>query len=278
MYLATVRIGTSTHAVKRIPGDDGVEVLLDLGYDDVGALLADPQGLTTAAAATAGTTYPLAGADFAPPVLAPDKVVCVAHNYGDQHTLLGVSLPDRLRLSTKFSSALIGPNDPISPPAEAHRLQTAVELGIIIGRPVRRADDDAAAAAIAGFTVINDVADRDLGFEFTEWGMATIWDHSTPIGPWLVTPDELPGGTAPQLALTASIDAAQVQSGSTVEAHVDPVHVVRHISRYLQLNPGDVIATGSPAHTGDESTYLTPGQTVVAEITGLGGCRNAVLR
>ncbi|MFZ2509933.1 MAG: fumarylacetoacetate hydrolase family protein [Gordonia sp. (in: high G+C Gram-positive bacteria)] len=276
MYLATIRTGTSTHAVKRITSE-GTDVLLDLGYDDVGALLADPDGLTTVAAATVGTTYALAGADFAPPVPHPDKVVCVAHNYGDQHTLLGVRVPERPRLSTKFSSALIGPNDPIVQPADAHRLQTAVELGIIIGAPVRHADDDEAAAAIAGFTVLNDVTDRDLGFEFTQWGTATIWDHSTPIGPWLVTPDELPGGTAPQLTLTARVDGTPVQSGSTVEAHFDPVRVVRHVSRYLQLNPGDVIATGSPAHTGDESTYLKPGQTVVAEIAGIGACRNAVL-
>lgn len=276
MYLATVRIGTSTHAVKRVTAD-GADILLDLGYTDVGALLADPDGLTAAAAATVGTTYPLAGADFAPPVPDPGKVICVAHNYGAPHTLLGVTVPERPRLSTKFSSALIGPNDPIVAPADAHRLQIAVELAVVIGAPVRRAEADEAAAAIAGFTVMNDVTDRDLGFEFAEWGTATIWDHSSPIGPWLVTPDELPGGTAPTLALTASVDGTSVQKAETGDARLDPVSAVRHVSRYLQLNPGDVIATGSPTHVDDESTFLTPGQTVVTEIEHIGACRNAVL-
>lgn len=275
MHLATIRIGTSTHAVKRVASD--ADVLLDLGYEDLGALLADPDGPARAAAATTGTTYSLDNADFAPPVLDPDKVVCVAHNYGEHHKVLGVSVGEHPRLSTKFSSALIGPNDPIVTPADAKRLQSAVELAIVIGTPVRRADDAAAAAAIAGFTVMNDVTDRDLGFEFSEWGTATIWDRSTPIGPWLVTPDELPGGTTPQLQLTAGVDGAQVQIGNTADLNFDPVHVVRYVSRYLQLNPGDVIATGTPTHTGDESTFLTPGQTVVAEIDGLGSCRNAVL-
>ncbi|GAC58292.1 fumarylacetoacetate hydrolase family protein [Gordonia hirsuta DSM 44140 = NBRC 16056] len=273
MYLATIRTGNTTHAVKRVESDSTTD-LLDLGYPDLGALLADPQGLAKAAAATDGTRYALDTADFAPPVLDPAKVICVAHNYGEHHRVLGVSVPEAPRLSTKFSSALIGANDPLILPRDAHKMQANVELGIIIGSAVGRGSDDAA-QAIAGFTVINDVADRDLGFEFDAWGTAQIWDRSTPTGPWLVTPDELTGGTAPQLTLTATVDGTQVQSGQTADLHFDPVHVVRHVARFADLQPGDVIATGTPPHTGDP-VYLAAGQTVVTEITGLGVCRSTV--
>lgn len=274
MYLATIRVGNSTRAVKRV----GEQVLLDLGHADLGALLADPEGLAAAAAAASGTTYDVAAADFAPPVPDPDKVVCVSHNYGEHYRVLGLQIPEQPRLSTKFSTALIGANDPIVQPADAHALDCAVELAIVIGRRVRHADDAEAAAAIAGFTVMNDVTDRDLEFQAEEWGLGNIWDRSTPIGPYLVTPDELPGGIAPQVALSTTVDGAVVQSGNTADLHFDPVHVVRRVSRFMELQPGDVIATGSPSSPAhDHSPHLKPGQQIVAEIAGVGACRNAVV-
>lgn len=279
MYLATIRLGSTTRAVKRI-GDGDAQKLLALDYPDLRALLTDPDGLAAAEAATEGTAYALDTADFAPPVLDPDKVVCVAHNYGDHIKRLGLSLPQHPRLSTKFSSALIGPNDPIVRPTDAHALDCAVELTIIIGKSVRHADDDEAAAAIAGFTVMNDVTDRSLEFQAEEWGLGNIWDRSTPMGPYLVTPDELPGGIAPRTTLSTTIDGTVVQSGDTADLHFDPVHVVRRVSRFMALEPGDVIATGSPsspAHDHGEAAHLTVGQKIVAAIDGVGACHNTVI-
>lgn len=275
MYLATIRLGETTRAVKR---DGDGEQLIALDYPDVGALLADPGGMTAATAATGGTAYPVDTADFAPPVLDPDKVVCVGHNYGDHIKRLGLSLPQHPRLSTKFSSALIGPNDPIVRLPDAHALDCAVELAIIIGAQVRHAGDDEAATAIAGFTVMNDVTDTSLEFAAEEWGLGTIWDRSTPMGPYLVTPDELPGGIAPRVALSTTIDGTVVQSGDTADLHFDPVRVVRRVSRFMTLQPGDVIATGSPSSPAhDHGVNLTPGQKIVAAIDGIGACHNTVI-
>ncbi|WP_454163822.1 fumarylacetoacetate hydrolase family protein [Gordonia iterans] len=279
MKLATIRLGGGTRAVKQIDGDqhDG-GALLDLGYPDLRALLTDPEGLSKAAAATDGTVYDVETADFAPPVLDPDKVVCVAHNYGDHVRRLGLTLPQHPRLSTKFSSALIGAHDPIVKPADAHALDSAVELAVVIGRAVRHADDEAAAAAIAGFTVMNDVTDRDLEFEMDEWGLGNIWDRSTPIGPYLVTPDELPGGVSPAVALSTVVNGAQVQTGDTANLHFDPVHVVRRVSRFMELVPGDVVATGSPSSPAhDHGAHLKVGDTIVASIDGIGACRSTVV-
>ncbi|MEZ5212887.1 fumarylacetoacetate hydrolase family protein [Gordonia sp. (in: high G+C Gram-positive bacteria)] len=279
MHLATIRTGTTTRAVKRV--DSGTSpVLVDLGYVDLGALLADPDGLTKAAATDSGTTYDAATADFAPPVINPDKVICVSHNYGEHYRVLGLNIPESPRLSTKFSTALIGANDEIVKPADAHALDCAVELAIVIGRTVRHASDDEAAAAIAGFTVMNDVTDRDLEFQAEEWGLGNIWDRSTPIGPYLVTPDDLPGGIAPTLALTTTIDGRPVQSGSTADLHFDPVHVVRRASRFMELRPGDIVATGSPsspAHDHGPEAHLQAGQRIVVSIDGVGECRNTVV-
>jgi acylpyruvate hydrolase len=279
MYLATIRTGSTTRAVKRID-DGGTAVLEELDYPDVGALLADPDGLAKAAAATGGARHDPAGADFAPPVLDPDKVICVSHNYGEHYRLLGLSMPEHPRLSTKFSSALIGARDPIYKPVDAHALDCAVELAIVIGAHVRHADEASAAAAIAGFTVMNDVTDRDLEFQAEEWGLGNIWDRSTPIGPYLATPDELDGGIRPRLALHTEIDGTRVQAGDTANLHFDPVEVVRRASRFMELAPGDVIATGtpsSPAHDHGAQAHLAVGQEIVTAVDGIGECRNTVL-
>lgn len=279
MYLATIRLGDTTRAVKRIERD-GQTQLIDLGYPDVRAVLEDPEGLTRAAAVVDGTVYAAGAADFAPPVVDPGKVVCVAHNYGEHFNLLGLRVPEHPRLSTKFSSALIGPNDPIVVPSDSHALDPAVELTIIIGKSVRHADDDEAAAAIAGFTVLNDVADRSLAFETDEWALGDAWDRSTPMGPYVVTPEELSGGIRPTLTLSTRVDDTEVQTGDTADLHFDPVHVVRRVSRFMQLSPGDVIATGSPVtpvHRHGADAHLKPGQVVVAAIDGIGECRNTVV-
>lgn len=277
MYLATIRTPGGTRAVRRLESD-GATRLVDLDYPDVNAVLTDPDGLTRAAATTDGTTVDPATADFAAPVT-PEKVVCVRHNYGDHIKRLGLTLPQHPRLSTKFASSIIGPYDPITKPADAKALDSAVELVIVIGASIRHPDDAEAAAAIAGFTVMNDVTDRDLEFETHEWGLGNIWDGSSPLGPYLVTPDELPGGSAPTVAVRTTVDGKTVQSANTADLHFSPVHLVRHVARFMHLEPGDIIATGSPSDPAHEHghPHLIDGQVVVAAVEGIGECRNTVV-
>lgn len=271
MRLATIRTNDGTRAVRR-EGD----TLIDLGYADVGAYLAGGSTGSTAG----GATYPVLGADFAPVVPNPSKVVCVGHNYSNHIKEMGRELPAYPTLFPKFADTLIGANDDIVKPAETDALDWEVELVVVIGKPVRRATEEEATAAIAGFTVMNDVSVRDWQFRTVEWTQGKIWDSSTPVGPWLVTPDEV-GGVRPALKVTTTVDGQVMQSDDTGTLLFDPVRLVRYISTIVRLNPGDLIATGTPAgvgHARDPKVYLVGGETVVTEVEGLGACTNKVVK
>ncbi|NYJ73627.1 fumarylacetoacetate hydrolase family protein [Allobranchiibius huperziae] len=275
MKLATIRLsGNDTRAV-RLDGDR----LVDLGVDDLGTLLADPAWRDVARDAT-GPTYDVAGADFAPVVPDPSKVVCVGHNYRNHIQEMGRELPSYPTLFPKFADSLIGANDDIVKPDETDALDWEVELVIVIGERVRRADDARAEAAIAGFTVMNDVSMRDWQNRTIEWTQGKIWDSATPVGPFLVTPDEV-GGVRPALHVSTTVDGQVMQSDDTGTLLFDPVFLVRYISTIITLRPGDLIATGTPAgvgHARDPKVYLVGGETVVTEIEGLGACTNRVVK
>ncbi|MBO9524149.1 MAG: fumarylacetoacetate hydrolase family protein [Nocardioidaceae bacterium] len=272
MRLATLRTEQGTRAV-RLEGDR----LVDLDAADLGELLARPGWRD---AAGTGASYPVEGADFAPVVPNPSKVVCVGHNYTHHIKEMGRELPSYPTLFPKFADTLIGARDDIVKPAETDALDWEVELVVVIGAPVRRATGAEAEAAIAGFTVMNDVSVRDWQFRTIEWTQGKIWDSSTPVGPYLVTPDELPGGVRPALEVSTTVDGQVMQRDDTGTLLFDPVALVEYVSTVVRLNPGDLIATGTPAgvgHARDPQVYLTPGRTVVTEIEGLGACVNRVV-
>ena len=153
------------------------------------------------------------------------------------------------------------------------------ELVVVIGRSVRRADEQHAAAAIAGFTIMNDVTMRDWQFRTREWLQGKTFEGTTPLGPVLVTPDELAGGVRPALAMTCTVDGELVQQADTSDLVFDPVALVRYVSTIGTLRPGDIIATGTPGGVGHARTpprYLSVGQTVVTEIDGIGRLTNTV--
>lgn len=274
MKLATLRVDGGTRAV-RLDGD----TLVDLGYPDVGALLAQDDWATIAANAT-GATWPAEGADLAPVVPNPSKVICVGHNYTNHIKEMGRELPSYPTLFPKFADSLIGPNDPIVKPGETEAFDWEVELVVVIGEPVRRATEEQAAAAIAGFTVMNDISVRDWQFRTIEWTQGKIWDSSTPVGPYVVTPDEV-GGVRPALEVETLVDGEVMQRDDTGTLLFDPVHLVQYVSTVIRLNPGDMIATGTPAgvgHARDPKVYLVGGETVVTRIAGLGACTNQVVK
>lgn len=277
MRLTTIRIGAATRAVK-LDGDR----LVDLGESDLGIFLAHEDWKRRAEAMSAddATTYPLEGADFAPVVPQPSKVICVGHNYTNHIKEMGRELPSYPTLFPKFADSLIGANDDIVRPDETEAFDWEVELVIVIGKQVRRADDAQAEAAIAGFTVMNDVSVRDWQFRTIEWTQGKIWDSTTPVGPFLVTPDEV-GGVRPALEVTTTVDGEVMQRDDTGTLLFDPITLVKYISTITRLNPGDMIATGTPAgvgHARDPKVYLLGGETVVTAISGLGACTNKVVK
>jgi acylpyruvate hydrolase len=273
MKLATARIQGSTRAV-RVEGD----ALIDLGHADLGELLARPDWKNYAAT-TQGANYPIEGTELATLISRPSKVVCVGLNYRNHITEMGRDLPEHPTLFSKFSDTLIGATDDIMRPAETDSFDWEVELAVVIGTTVRRASTKQAEEAIAGFTVLNDITCRDWQFRTREWLQGKNWDSTTPVGPYLVTPDELPGGVRPKVDVSLSVDGAVMQSDNTGDLLFDPVYLVEYISTMIRLNPGDIIATGTPGgvgHARKPEVYLHGGEFVVAEIAGIGALANHV--
>ena len=152
----------------------------------------------------------------------------------------------------KFADALIGANDPIVLPPGSEAVDWEAELAVVIGSRVSRATEEEAAAAIAGFTVANDISARDFQRRTTEWLQGKTFDATTPLGPFLLTADE--SGSAPGLEISCTVDGFTKQKADTADLVFSPVELVRYISAVTTLNPGDVILTGTPGGVGDGLT------------------------
>jgi acylpyruvate hydrolase len=268
MRLVTLRTAEGTRA-GRVDGDDVVE----LGYPDVAAALAaDPDLSGLAAGGARAGRVPLAEADLAPLVPHPAKVFCLGLNYASHIEELGHDRPEHPTLFGKFPRALIGAHDDIVLPAVSDMVDWEVELCLVIGRPVRHAGPGQAAAAIAGYTVANDVSMRDWQRRTSQYLQGKTFEGSTPVGPALVTLDELAGGGA-DLELRCEVDGQVMQRGRTSDLLFGPVDVVAYISQIVTLEPGDLILTGTPGGVGTGRTppvYLRPGQVVRTVIEGVG--------
>jgi acylpyruvate hydrolase len=271
MRLTTVRTPAGTRAA-RIDGEQAVE----LDAPDLGALLVDP-GWRDRAAAADGPRHALADADLAPLVPRPGKIFCVGLNYRTHILEMGRELPEHPTLFAKFPEALVGPTDPVALDPASTAVDWEAELAVVIGSPVRRAGEQEAEAAIAGFAVLNDVTMRDWQYRTLQWLQGKTFEATTPFGPALVTPDELPGGVRPALDLRCTVDGDTVQAANTSDLVFDPVALVAYISTIITLQPGDVIATGTPGgvgHARKPPRYLTDGAVLGTEIAHLGSQRN----
>lgn len=270
MRLVTIRTGGGTRA-GRVDGDRVTE----LDAPDVGALLQDPDW-RRAAAAGGGPTRPLADADLATLVTRPSKVLCLGWNYASHIKEMGRELPKYPMLFPKFAGTLIGARDPIVLPRVSEQVDWEVELGVVIGRPARHVSGDEAAAAIAGYTVINDVSVRDYQFHTGQFLSGKVFERTTPVGPALVTLDELPGGGA-DLEVRCEVDGEVMQQARTGDLLFGPAEIIAYVSDIITLEPGDLIATGTPAGVGAgrrPPVWLRPGQVVRTVVEGVGECLN----
>jgi acylpyruvate hydrolase len=270
MRLTTIRGSAGTRAA-RVDGDRVIE----LGAPDVGALLAAGPETLAAAAAQPGVEHDLDAVELAPVVPHPPKIICLGLNYEPHIREMGHTAPEVPTLFAKYTEALIGPRDPIVLPRVSDQVDWEAELAFVIGTPVRHADAAAARAAIAGYTICNDVSVRDWQRRTAQWLQGKTFEGSTPIGPVLVTPDEV--DDARDLALRCEVDGTLRQSARTSELVFDPVAIVRYVSTILTLTPGDLISTGTPGGVGmglDPPVFLHPGQLVRTTIEGIGELTN----
>lgn len=274
MRICTIRTGTGTRAA-RIDGDH----VVPLDAPDVGALLAAAadggRDWRDDAGRDAGEAIALADADLAPLVPRPPKIVCVGHNYKAHIAEMGAEIPTHPTLFAKFAPALVGARDPVVLPRVSQRVDWEVELAVVVARPARHASEVEAAAAIAGYTVANDVSVRDWQRRTPQWLAGKTFAQTTPLGPALVSGDEV--DDARDLAVRCAVDDREVQASTTADLLFRPPALVAYLSMILPLEPGDVLLTGTPSGVGAGRTppeFLTPGVTLHTAIAGLGACAN----
>ncbi|MGX1163662.1 acylpyruvate hydrolase [Arthrobacter sp. SLBN-100] len=264
MRLTTLRTPTGNVAVRQ----DGNTYTEILGFADVAELLRDPNWKAVANAA-AGPVHPVVGADLAPVVTTPGKIICVGLNYRKHILEMGRDLPQYPTLFSKYPETLIGPNDQLELPAEDKAIDWEAELAVIIGKAGRRIPQEEAPRHIAGYSICNDISMRTWQFRTKEWLQGKNWEKSTPLGPVLVTTDEwAPGGT-----IRTVLDGEVMQEASTGDLLFRPEFLISYISTMITLNPGDVIITGTPGGVGRARTpemYITEGQTLETSIEGIG--------
>lgn len=274
MRLGTIRRDGDTVAV--VVEGDSVTVL---SASDVGEVLA--HGLGDISTLRTSQTLPLSSVDFAPLVPNPGATWCVGLNYAGHAEETGVPLPDYPTVFSKMASALIGARDDIQfPPATvSDQMDWETELVVVIGSPIRYADEAQAEAAIAGYTVGNDISVRDWQLRTTQWLLGKTLESSTPVGPWLVTKDEF--GPLEGKAITCEVDGKLVQESDTGDLHFKPATLISYISQMTTLNPGDLIFTGTPsgvALSREGQPWLTPGSVVRTHIDGIGDLVNTCVR
>lgn len=213
------------------------------------------------------------------PVSNIGKIVCVGLNYADHAKESGLPVPSEPVLFMKATSAITGPNDTVIIPRNSEKTDWEVELGIVIGRKARYVEVNDALSYVAGYCIVNDVSERAFQTERGgQWDKGKGCDTFAPIGPWLVTPDEMADLRNLDLRLDVSGELRQQGNTRTMIFGVD--EIVSYISQFMTLNPGDVISTGTPPGVGagmNPPTFLKPGDKMTLSISGLGEQRQDVL-
>ena len=221
----------------------------------------------------------LAGQRVGPPVARPHQILCIGLNYRDHAAETGQAVPEEPIVFTKSPNTLVGPTDDVVLPRGSTKTDWEVELAIVIGQRCSYLPDrEAAQAAIAGYAVCNDVSERAFQLERGgQWCKGKSAATFNPMGPWLVTPDEIPDPTS--LDLWLDVNGVRRQTGSTATMVFDPATIVHYLTQFFVLEPGDVINTGTPPGVGmgmNPPVFLGAGDVVELGIRGLGNQRQTV--
>ncbi len=212
------------------------------------------------------------------PIERPGKIICVGMNYRDHAAEAGLEVPEQPILFAKWPNGLIGPGEAIVLPPDPSQVDYEAELGVVIGRRARGLATADALDAVAGYVCVNDVSARDLQFADGQWTRGKSLDTFCPVGPRLVPAADVPDPQ--QLGIRCRVNGELLQDSSTAQMVFSVAEIVAFVSTWLTLEPGDLIATGTPAGVGftrKPPIYLRPGDEVSVEIDGLGALVNPVV-
>jgi 2-keto-4-pentenoate hydratase/2-oxohepta-3-ene-1,7-dioic acid hydratase in catechol pathway len=230
--------------------------------------------------AAAGAVSRFAGERIGAPIARPHQILCIGLNYRDHAAETGQAVPDEPILFTKSPNTLVGPDDDVRIPRGSTKPDWEVELGIVIGRRTSYLDSvEDAAAAIAGYVLVNDVSERAFQIERGgQWSKGKSAETFNPAGPWLVTPDEIKDVNA--LGMWLDVNGERRQTGNSSTMVFDPYVIVHYLSQFMVLEPGDLINTGTPPGVGmgfKPERYLNDGDVVELGIEGLGVQRQQIV-
>ena len=286
MRLVTCRIDGEPRAAALI-GESGSERVVDLHAADsslpsdvLGLIQGGPAVLERAKLAAAGVAgAPLSEVTLLAPIPRPPKIICIGVNYADHAAEAGRALPRWPSVFLKAPSCIVGPGDPIVKPPTTEQLDYEVELAVVIGKQAKSVSKEQALEYVAGYTIMNDVSARDLQLG-KDGGiiLGKNFDSSAPLGPCITLVDELPDST--NLGIRTWVNGELRQNGNTHTLIFDVAAIIAFLTQQLTLEPGDVIATGTPAGVGlgmSPQKWLQPGDTVRMEIDGIGVLENPVV-
>ncbi len=272
MRLVTyTREGTTGVGVRR----DGA--IHDSGYADMHALIADGTAGLERAAAAADGSEPIAGAKLLAPIR-PGKILCSGVNYASHaEENPDAKMPEEPYFFSKLPSAVIGTGEPIRIPRETTLTDYEVELAMVIGKRGYRIPEEGALDHVFGWTILHDVSARDVQFKDAQITLGKNPDTFSPLGPEIVTTDEL--GDWSTLQLSTTLNGRKLQDSATSEMLFTPARLLAFLTDLITLEPGDVVTTGSPAGVGffrDPPVYLRPGDTVTVSVDRIGDLTNPV--
>jgi 2-keto-4-pentenoate hydratase/2-oxohepta-3-ene-1,7-dioic acid hydratase in catechol pathway len=288
MRIGTLNTPTGPRAVIAVDGDRLVDVNAtdpSLPADTVQLLKLGPDALRRAAAAAESPnakSLPFEREKLGPAVT-PGKLLCIGRNYAAHAAETGSQVPERPEVFVRTRTSITGPYASIPRPPVSEALDYEVELAVVIGRPAKRVKKEQALDYVAGYCVFNDVSLRDFQRHSTQWTPGKNFDATGPLGPFVVSADQVPDPQNLNLSTTVvKTDGSEeeLQSSNTEDMVHTVADCIAYISQWATLEPGDVIATGTPQGVGlgrDPKRWLVPGETVICRVQGLGETRNLVV-
>ena len=251
--------------------------LLAAGPAIVNKVLEQAHKALDAGSDTSGV-FQAASVELGPPIPDPDKIICIGLNYADHASEAGLAQTEVPLFFAKFRNALVGPSSPIVLPRVSREIDYEGELAVVIGKPCKDISVSAALEYVAGYSVFNDISARDLQMQTSQYMAGKALDTFAPMGPGIILASSIPN---PQtLMLTTKVNGQVVQHASTATMIFSVANVIAFLSSLMTLEPGDIIATGTPSGVGFKRTpplFLQDGDIVEVEIEGIGQLRNPIV-